>query len=107
MISMKATQLNDRDRLKIIQRLRTMVPFSSDREKPPKKIRGKAGPKTSKQYLLSTSKATEQIQIVRDTHIIFNENSLHTTSQRPNFTNNPYTLKDPIKLWKCTVSEKI
>jgi hypothetical protein len=36
MIAMKSTQLNDRQSLKIIQRLRTVIPFSSDREEPPK-----------------------------------------------------------------------
>jgi hypothetical protein len=107
MIAMKSTQLNDRQSLKIIQRLRTVVPFSSDREEPPKKTIGKAGLKTPKQYLFSTGKSTEQIQTVRDTHIIFNANSLHTTSQRPNFINNLYTVENPIKLWKCTVSEQI
>jgi hypothetical protein len=80
MIAMKATQLNDRKSLKIIQRLRIVVPFSSDREEPPNKTRGKAGPKTSKQYFFSTGKETEQLQTVRDTHIIFNANNLHTMS---------------------------
>jgi hypothetical protein len=61
MIAMKSTQLNDRQSLKIIQRLRIVVPFSSNREEPPKKTRGKGGPKTSKQYLFFTGKATEKI----------------------------------------------
>jgi hypothetical protein len=56
MIAMKATQLNDRQSLKITQRLQIVVPFLSDREEPPKKTRGKAGLKTSKQYLFSQVK---------------------------------------------------
>jgi hypothetical protein len=37
MIAMKATQLNDRQSLKITQRLRAVIPFLSDREESKRK----------------------------------------------------------------------